>query len=200
MSTKRRLSVEAYKESVIQRRAACRYARAAGLIETDNGLKSKQLFAMVRAHLGVAPDADIRESVKAGLMAMRIAAREAKGPEPERPFRPMPATRGPLAPVSKSRSRKRERVADGEFFESREWKRLRYEALQLHGTKCLCCGRGREQGLMMHVDHIKPRSKFPELQWQLSNLQVLCEDCNLGKGAWDQTDWRRDTPPEFFNN
>lgn len=24
----------------------------------------------------------------------------------------------------------------------------------------------------------------------VSNLQVLCADCNLGKGAWDATDWR----------
>src|SRR5262249_39926358 len=39
-------------------------------------------------------------------------------------------------------------------------------------------------------DHIKPRSKFPELELELGNLQVLCADCNLGKRAWDQTDWR----------
>lgn len=42
----------------------------------------------------------------------------------------------------------------------------------------------------MHVDHIKPRSKYPALELVLSNLQVLCEDCNLGKLAHDETDWR----------
>ena len=42
-------------------------------------------------------------------------------------------------------------------------------------------------GVVLHVDHIKPRSKFPELELSLDNTQVLCADCNLGKGAWDDT-------------
>lgn len=42
----------------------------------------------------------------------------------------------------------------------------------------------------IHVDHIKPRSKFPELSLVQSNLQILCADCNLGKSNKDQTDWR----------
>ena len=25
----------------------------------------------------------------------------------------------------------------------------------------------------------------------LDNLQILCSDCNAGKGNWDQTDWRK---------
>jgi 5-methylcytosine-specific restriction endonuclease McrA len=72
----------------------------------------------------------------------------------------------------------------------RSWKELRYLALTLYGRKCQCCGTGEKSGKKLHVDHIKPRSKFPELQWDLSNLQVLCEDCNMGKGVWDETDWR----------
>ena len=42
----------------------------------------------------------------------------------------------------------------------------------------------------MNVDHIKPRKKYPELALDKSNLQVLCEECNHGKGNWDETDWR----------
>lgn len=76
------------------------------------------------------------------------------------------------------------------FFESREWYELRYRALKRHGARCQCCGATPSDGVKMHVDHIKPRSKFPELQWDIDNLQVLCEKCNLGKGAWDCTDWR----------
>jgi 5-methylcytosine-specific restriction endonuclease McrA len=72
----------------------------------------------------------------------------------------------------------------------RPWQEVRYRVLKLHGKRCQCCGAGPEVGKRLHVDHIKPRSKFPELEWELSNLQILCEDCNLGKGAWDQTDWR----------
>lgn len=77
------------------------------------------------------------------------------------------------------------------FYYSREWRTLRYEALRKHGAACQCCGATAiSSGRPMHVDHIKPRSRFPELELSLSNLQVLCEDCNMGKGGRDQTDWR----------
>ena len=26
---------------------------------------------------------------------------------------------------------------------------------------------------------------------EITNLQILCHECNHGKGNWDQTDWRR---------
>ena len=76
------------------------------------------------------------------------------------------------------------------FYESREWRELRYKALVINGASCQCCGATRADGVRLHVDHIKPRSKFPKLQLELSNLQVLCEDCNLGKSNKDITDWR----------
>lgn len=83
------------------------------------------------------------------------------------------------------------------FYSSEFWLRLRYRVLVKRGRRCEACG---AVGLnyTFHVDHIKPRSQFPELQLLESNLQVLCEACNLGKGAWDQTDWRvtgTNTPP-----
>lgn len=84
---------------------------------------------------------------------------------------------------------KRDRVRKA-FYESREWREVRYEALRLCGAKCCCCGRGRTDGVVLHVDHIQPRSKFPHLELEVSNLQVLCEDCNLGKSNKDSTDWR----------
>lgn len=84
-----------------------------------------------------------------------------------------------------------------EFFESSSWKDLRYRALVLHGGKCQCCGASSKDGKRIHVDHIKPRSKFPELALDITNLQVLCEDCNLGKSNTDDTDWR---PKLVVNN
>lgn len=75
------------------------------------------------------------------------------------------------------------------FYESRAWKELRYEVIRDSDGKCSCCGADRSTGAVMHVDHIKPRYKFPELSLTKSNLQVLCADCNVGKGAWDQTDF-----------
>jgi len=78
----------------------------------------------------------------------------------------------------------------GTFYVSDEWRRVRYEALRRHGGKCQCCGARPTLELPLHVDHIKPRSRFPELALSVDNLQVLCKDCNFGKGASDMTDWR----------
>ncbi|ACL63206.1 HNH endonuclease [Methylobacterium nodulans] len=76
------------------------------------------------------------------------------------------------------------------FYWSDEWRAVRYQALKLHGGACQCCGARGTKRAPLHVDHIKPRSRYPHLALEISNLQVLCEDCNLGKGASDDTDWR----------
>ena len=94
----------------------------------------------------------------------------------------------PVVSEPKPAKQQRRRYREDAFFDSREWKELRYKAIKLHGRKCMACGC---EGGEIHVDHIKPRSKFPELALTLENLQILCADCNLGKGAWDQTDWRK---------
>ena len=76
------------------------------------------------------------------------------------------------------------------FYGIEAWRRLRYRALIASDGCCECCGTSPSKGKPLHVDHIKPRSKYPDLELEISNLQVLCDDCNLGKGAWDETDWR----------
>ena len=76
------------------------------------------------------------------------------------------------------------------FLASRAWLDVRYQALKLHGAVCQCCGASRADGARIHVDHIKPRSLHPELALSVDNLQVLCGNCNLGKGNRDETDWR----------
>lgn len=70
------------------------------------------------------------------------------------------------------------------------WTKIRYQALVLHGAKCQCCGSSAKNGSVLCVDHIKPVSRYPELALDLNNLQVLCEQCNAGKAAWNETDWR----------
>ena len=77
------------------------------------------------------------------------------------------------------------------FYDSKEWQKARYFVLRKYGGKCQLCGRSyKEDGIVIHVDHIKPRSKYPELELDKNNLQVLCKDCNLGKMARDEIDWR----------
>jgi len=77
-----------------------------------------------------------------------------------------------------------------EFLNTFEWKAVRMMAIKKHGAVCQCCGASPKTGAVMHVDHIKPRKFFPELALDVENLQILCGDCNGGKGNWDQTDWR----------
>lgn len=105
----------------------------------------------------------------------------------------------PLLPVPKKRRGQKKGRAiqakrwDG-FYNSREWRSVRFEALKLSNGCCTLCGRSnRQHGVILHVDHIKPKSKYPDLSLTLSNLQVLCEDCNLGKSNRDDTDWRTAT-------
>ncbi len=74
-----------------------------------------------------------------------------------------------------------------EFYQTREWRELRYSVLVKYGRVCQCCG--QTQGYI-HVDHIKPRSTHPELELDQNNLQILCEACNIGKSNKDATDWR----------
>lgn len=77
-----------------------------------------------------------------------------------------------------------------EFLQSYEWRRVRMVALKKYGPKCQCCGATPADGAVMNVDHIKPRKLFPQLALDVNNLQVLCHECNHGKGNWDMTDWR----------
>lgn len=76
------------------------------------------------------------------------------------------------------------------FHESREWLELRYRVLKKASGSCKLCGCRATPGNPLQVDHIKPRSKHPELALVESNLQVLCKSCNVGKGNKDDTDWR----------
>lgn len=80
---------------------------------------------------------------------------------------------------------------DDGFYSSREWKELRYQALAKMTRRCMCCGWEPRDGQgSLHVDHILPRSKFPGRALDLSNLQILCADCNRGKSNISYEDWR----------
>lgn len=76
------------------------------------------------------------------------------------------------------------------FLSSFEWRATRMMALKKHGAICQCCGASPKSGAVIHVDHVKPRKEFPELALDVENLQILCHECNHGKGNWDKTDWR----------
>jgi len=60
--------------------------------------------------------------------------------------------------------------------------RLRLEILKINNYSCVFCGHSpaMRQGVSLQVDHIIPFSKGGKTT--LNNLQVLCDQCNLGKG------------------
>jgi 5-methylcytosine-specific restriction endonuclease McrA len=95
----------------------------------------------------------------------------------------------PAKPELSQTERVAKKIHGDKFYQSREWRQLRYIALKNAGGKCQLCGAPGDE-VRLHVDHIKPIARYPLLKLSLDNLQVICEDCNIGKGAWDETDWR----------
>ena len=73
------------------------------------------------------------------------------------------------------------------FYLTVEWRELRHRVLYHYGRSCMACGATKVE---LHVDHIKPISKYPELKMEISNLQVLCKKCNMDKSNKHQTDYR----------
>jgi len=62
----------------------------------------------------------------------------------------------------------------------------REAVLKRDGYKCVTCGLGRESGLELHVDHIKPRSLGG--QGTVENGQTLCSRHNFIKKNFSQTE------------
>lgn len=113
------------------------------------------------------------------------------------------------AAEEKERVQQPKRLSNKAFYASWEWKRLRYSILLERGARCECCGASKDDGVAIVVDHIRPIRRFWELRLDPENCQVLCNDCNMGKGSDDETDWRGDvsdlveaqiTPPEGWLN
>lgn len=67
--------------------------------------------------------------------------------------------------------------------------KVEYEVYKINKGACRVCGKTvKEDGVKIHIDHIKPVSKGGSNE--VENLQLLCERHNLGKGNSDDTDWR----------
>jgi predicted restriction endonuclease len=59
--------------------------------------------------------------------------------------------------------------------------RMRFNVLKRDNFACVQCGASpaKNPAVVLHIDHIKPWSNGGETE--ISNLQTLCQDCNLGK-------------------
>lgn len=77
-----------------------------------------------------------------------------------------------------------------DFYLSAQWLQLRHRVLEKARGCCDLCGAKGSAENPLQVDHIKPRSKHPELELVETNMQVLCRFCNIGKGNRSSSDWR----------
>ena len=71
-----------------------------------------------------------------------------------------------------------------EFYKTDEWKQCRKEFIEsIEHFNCNICGTDVKDNKLLNVDHIIPiRSNF-KLRLDLTNLQILCLDCNKAKGS-----------------
>ncbi|OQX01521.1 MAG: hypothetical protein BWK80_59790 [Desulfobacteraceae bacterium IS3] len=65
---------------------------------------------------------------------------------------------------------------------------IRWQVFQRDKWKCVSCGRSAANDVILHVDHIVPRSKGGKDE--LDNYQTLCHICNIGKSNKDETNIR----------
>ena len=74
------------------------------------------------------------------------------------------------------------------FGTSENWRYLREMTFKIQGKRCLKCGKEEPS---MHVDHIRPKSTHPHLEYMIDNLQVLCPECNKKKSFTGTEDYRK---------
>lgn len=67
---------------------------------------------------------------------------------------------------------------------------IKNEIRREHGMICAGCGCKIRFTIQRHVDHIKPKKLYPELEFLYTNLQVLCRPCNAHKSSYDGDDWK----------
>ena len=70
-------------------------------------------------------------------------------------------------------------ILSDDFYRSTDWKKVRSRTLKEHENICVKCYSETD----ITVDHIKPRSLYPELALDYSNTQILCRSCNSKKGV-----------------
>lgn len=66
------------------------------------------------------------------------------------------------------------------FYSSVAWKKLRIEVFERDNYTCKDCS---IQGGYLEANHIKPRSKYPDLKLEASNVETLCKKCH-DKKKW----------------
>lgn len=58
---------------------------------------------------------------------------------------------------------------------SKRWKDLRKAVFERDDYTCQDCG---VKGGVLHPDHIKPKSIYPKLIFEIDNIRTLCRECH----------------------
>jgi 5-methylcytosine-specific restriction endonuclease McrA len=173
----------------LYRKALCEFLKANG-VSNAWSFKDAVRVEKVNAILGCSVNT-LKEAAlmaKTGSACINLPPKLVKV-QPTRDSQPKPPKHAAkLSTAVKERGPTRDKIAA--FYASPEWKRLSYKAKLKYGRKCMCCGAGPDQGAVINTDHVKPIRKHWRLRLDIDNLQVLCADCNIGKGSWDETDFR----------
>ena len=82
-------------------------------------------------------------------------------------------------PVIKPRKRKHKKV----YYTKEEWEEAREAVFLRDGRICYRC-----QCEATQVDHVLPKSKYPHLALDLTNLKPICWPCNRKKNTQVLTD------------
>ncbi|MGL4850956.1 MAG: HNH endonuclease [Clostridium sp.] len=85
---------------------------------------------------------------------------------------------------------------------STRWRRLRLKIIQRDNGCCQRCLNkfGIINGSELQVHHIKPRSVYPELIYDESNLITMCKLCNVELGTREELDFEIEAKKEIEIN
>lgn len=82
------------------------------------------------------------------------------------------------------------------LFHSDTWGLLRRLLFLAYGHQCMRCHHTGTQANSLTADHVVPRKRAIDREWEFANLQVLCFECNTLKGA-NTIDYRPKPLPEL---
>lgn len=83
-----------------------------------------------------------------------------------------------------------------QFYQSKEWRRLRQEILARDNFECQWCKKdgilSTRQDAVLEVDHIQELEYYPELALEKSNLRTLCKTCHNKRH--ERFDFKKEKP------
>jgi len=94
----------------------------------------------------------------------------------------------PMPGLPPGRTEQRRKKKTDPFYQSARWVALRLKIMRRYQWTCQNCGAKcmgkKRNGVTPVVDHKQNRQDFPELQWDESNLELLCHPCHSKKTSW----------------